>query len=363
MEGEGGDAAASMGSAPASRRGARALLLEDGSLALTADRRVMEWVGAWLPRHAPPAPPRHRAAALIHARAGAPEGAVPEGAPTMELYGVRAWVSPADHHAVLADGHGRIGGRVEPGPLRATIHVDPAAPPPDPRDVFATFTIAAAMLLTRLGRALVHAGAVVAPGGGAWLLPASSFSGKSTTCATLIRGGWNYLGDDQVVLGDGSGGEVRAEGWPRLFHLDRGYAEGVSRGVRSRVDPGGLGPGRWQRSAPVAGLLFPRVEAELETTLLPLHPAAAFVLLLRQSPWILADGGGAAPVLALLEGIAALPCYELRLGRDAYGDPARLQRAIEPALAASATAPRGASKANHGPPPSRQAGQRTGVER
>jgi hypothetical protein len=356
MSGDGSDAAASLTRPPAPRGAARTLLLEDGSLALTADRRVMDVVGAWLPLHSRPAPSRHRAAALIRARAGAPSFAVPEGAPTMDLYGVRAWVSPEDHHAVLADLHGRIGGRVEPGPLRATIHVDPAAPPPDPRDVFATFTIAAAMLLTRLGRALVHAGAVVAPGGGAWLLPASSFSGKSTTCATLIRGGWNYLGDDQVVLGEGPEGEVRAEGWPRPFHLDLGYTEGSSRGVRSRVDPGGLGPGRWQRSAPVAGLLFPRVEAELETTLLPLHPAAAFVLLLRQSPWILADGDGAAPVLALLERVAALPCYELRLGRDGYGDSARLQRAVEPALAAPAAASRHRAEADDGRPTSRQAG-------
>lgn len=335
MNEDGADAAEPMSTAPPRGVAARAVLLDDGSLALSADLPVRHVVDAWLPLHCRAADSGRRAAARIRARAGAPSFAVPASAPTMDMYGVRAWVSPEDHHALLADPHGRIGGRVEPGSLRATIDVEPAGPPPDPRDVFATFTIAAAMLLTRLRRALVHAAAVVAPGGGAWLLPASTFSGKSTTCATLIRGGWNYLSDDQVVLGEGPGGEVRAEGWPRPFHLDRGYTEGISRGVRSRVDPGGLGPGRWQRSAPVAGLLFPRVEADGETTLLPLHPAAAFVLLLRQSPWILADGGGAAPVLALLERVAALPRYELRLGRDGYGDSARLQRALAPALEAT----------------------------
>ena len=321
--------------APPTGRAGRLVLLEDGSLALSAHRGVRDVVDAWLPRHARPAARGHRAAAVIRAEPGVAAFAHPDGSPTMDLYGVGAWVAPGGQHAVLADAHGRIGGRVDPGAGRATVRIDPAAPAPDPRDVFAAFTIAAAMLLTRLGRALVHAATVVAPGGGAWLLPASSFSGKSTTCATLIRGGWNYLSDDQVVLGAGTGGAVRAEGWPRPFHLDRGYAEGTSRGVRARVDPGHLGPGRWQPSAPVAGLLFPRVEAGLPTGLEPLHPAAAFVALLRQSPWILADGGGAAPVLALLQRVAALPAYELRLGRDSYGDAAALQRAIAPALEAA----------------------------
>jgi hypothetical protein len=335
------DAADTTGSALGRARAARLVLLEDGSLALSVHPKVRGVVDGWLPRHASPAPPRNRAAALIRAEPGPAAFTHPAGPPTMELYGVGAWVSPADQRTVLADAHGRIGGWVEPGALRATIRVDPAGEEPDLRDVFAAFTIAASMLLTRLGRALVHAAAVVEPGGGAWLLPGSSFSGKSTTCATLIRGGWNYLGDDHVVLGPGPGGQVRAEGWPRPFHLDRGYAEGASRGVRSRVDPAGLGPGCWQPSAPVAGLLFPRVEAGLATALLPLHPAAAFVALLRQSPWILADGGGAAPVLALLQRMAALPAHELRLGRDSYADAAALQRAIGPALATARTADRG----------------------
>jgi len=313
-------------------RATRVLLLEDGSLALSAHPRVRGVVEGWLPLHARPAARGHRAAALIRAAPGAAAFPTPGGPPTMDLYGVGAWVSPADQRTVLADAHGRIGGRVDPGALRATLRVNAAAGEPDVRDVFAAFTIASAMLLTRLGRALAHAAAVVAPGGGAWLLPASSFSGKTTTCATLVRGGWNYLADDHVVLGPGAGAEVRAEGWPRPFHLDRGYAEGAPLGVRSRVDPDALGPGRRQPSAPVAGLLFPRLEPDLPTALLPLHPAAAFVALLRQSPWILADGGGAAPVLALLERVAALPAHELRLGRDCYARPAVLTRVLAPAL-------------------------------
>jgi hypothetical protein len=250
----------------------------------------------------------------------------------MRLYDVRAWVPGGEERAVLADLHGGIGARVELAGARAEVRIDAGGGGPAARDVFATLTIAAALLLTRLRRALVHAAAVVAPGGGAWLLPGGSFNGKTTTCSTLIRGGWDYLCDDHVVLGLAPAGALLAEGWPRPFHLDLGYQAGVPEGVRARVDPDSFAPGRWRRTAPVAGLLFPRVEADLPTALSPLRPAAALGRLLRESPWLLADRAAAAPVLALLERTARLPAYELRLGRDCYRDETRLRAALAPAL-------------------------------
>jgi len=305
-------------------------LLEDGSLVLSAAPGAMEVARAWLPRLPGPTStgePR----AEIRVDAGAPDFAVPAAAPGMELYGVRGW-NAGGGAVVLADRAGRIGARVELEARRARVRVDTAAGPQDPRDVFATFTIAAGLLLTRLERALVHAAAVVAPDGGAWLLPGSSFSGKSTTAITLIRGGWNYLCDDHVVVGAGPDGALRAEGWPRAFQLDRGYAAGASEGVRARVEPHEFGPGRWQRAAPLAGILFPRVEAELPTGVTPLHPAAAFALVMRQSPFVGADRGAAGRVLALLERVAHLPAWELRLGRDTYCNAQTLQLVLSPIL-------------------------------
>jgi hypothetical protein len=101
------------------------------------------------------------------------------------------------------------------------------------------------------------------------------------------------------------------------------------------VDPEGFGPGRWCRAAPLAGLLFPRVEAELPTLAEPLHPAAALAQLVRHTPWLLADAGAAGPVLALLQGAARLPAWQLRLGRDSYRDVQRLQMALSPAVGAT----------------------------
>lgn len=308
----------------------RIALLEDGSLAVSADPAVREMVEAWLPRIPAGADPSPRGA-MIRVGPGDIPAPPSQAEPDMRFFDVQGWIDRARERILLADLAGRIGARVELAPARAEVWIGAAGGAPDWRDVFATLTMSAALLLTRLERALMHAAAVVAPGGGAWLLPGGSFNGKTSTCSTLVRGGWSYLCDDHAVLGDGAGGGVRAEGWPRPFHLDVGYLAGRSEGVRARVDPDALAPGAWRRTAPVAGLLFPRVEAERPTRLSRLHPAAALGRMVAESPWLLADATGAGPVLALLERTARLPAYELRLGRDCYCNPDRLQMVLKPA--------------------------------
>jgi hypothetical protein len=302
-------------------------LLEDGSLALEADEDVLPLVATWLPRV--PEQPGEGAAARIRVRFG--DGAAPPPAtkPEMELRTVGGWVLPGER-VVLHEPGARIGGEVDLAARRAEVWVRPGETAQSIElEVAATLTIAAALLLTRLGRALVHAAAVVPPGGGgAWLLAGGSFSGKTTTCLTLVHAGWTWLADDAVVLHPGGDGAIQIEGWPRRFNLDHGYARGESEGVRSRVDPEAAIAARWRRSAPLAGLLFPRVEAERPTTLEPLHPAGALSLLLRHSPWILADAAGAPPVLALLQRAAKHPAHTLRLGHDSYCDASTLQFAV-----------------------------------
>jgi hypothetical protein len=307
-------------------------LLGDDSLGFSASPDVLPLVEPWLPLGVRRGT-SGRAAAVIHVQSGAPGIPLPAGKPAMEMCGVHGWVFRAEEEAVLCDLDGRIGARVDLAARRAFVWLRAGAGDAPPVvQVVATLTMAAALLLTRLQRALVHAAGVVAPGGGAWLLVGGSFSGKTTTCVNLIRGGWDWLSDDHVVLGSGAGGGVGAEGWPRRFNLDHGYAAGASRGLRSRVDPGGFGPGRRTNGAGVAGLLFPRVDAALPTGLSPLHPAEALALLLRNTPWLLADAGGAGPVLGLLERAARLPACELRLGQDSYCNPGALQTALAPAL-------------------------------
>lgn len=307
-------------------------LLEDGSLDFTADPAVRALVEPWLPRGARPASPGAVAEASIGVEAGAPPFAPPAGAAAMELLGVGAWIPADGGEVLLRDAQGRTAARIDLAARRARVWLETRAARPGGHEVSATLTMCAALLLTRLRRSLVHASAVMGPGGGAWLLAGGSFSGKTTTCVNLIRGGWDYLSDDHVVLRAGPGGALHAEGWARAFNLDRGYAAGASEGVRLRVEPDAFGPGRWRSAGTVAGVLFPRVEAELPTAVFPLHPARALGRLLPNAPWLLADPAAAGPVLALLEGAARLPAYELRLGNDSYCNAQRLQDALAPAL-------------------------------
>jgi hypothetical protein len=278
-----------------------------------------------MPRIPPCEPAPGEVRASIHVRAGGPTAAVPAGPAAFELRGVEGWLRP-DGAILLHGPDGRVSGAVHPAAHRAELRVRVRRDAREEMGVetVAALTLASAFLLPRLGRTLVHAGAVIGPDGRAWLLAGGTFSGKSTTCVNLIRAGWDYLADDHVVLGREEDGGVTVEGWPRRFNLDHGYASGASEGVRSRVDPDAFGPGRWRRSAALGGLLFPRVDAGFPTVLAPLHPAGALSRLLQQSPWLLADRAAAAPVLALLQAAASAPACELRLGSDTYRDPPRL---------------------------------------
>ena len=300
-------------------------LLEDGSLGFRADAETWPAVEPWVPRIPPREPAPGEVRAWIDVRAGEPAFAAPAEPPALELRTVEGWVRPSGEILLLGPA-GRVSATVAPAARRADVRLrDPAAAPETLGvEIMAALTLASAFLLGRLARTLVHAGAIVAPGGTAWLLAGGTFSGKTTTCVNLIRAGWDWLADDHVILARGVGG-IEVEGWPRRFNLDHGYSSGSSLGVRSRVEPEGLGPGRWRRSAPLGGLLFPRVEAGSATALEPLHPAGALSRLLQQSPWLLADPGAAPAVLALLQDAARAPAFQLRLGRDSLGDATRLQ--------------------------------------
>ncbi|HEU0054773.1 MAG TPA: hypothetical protein VFQ39_16415, partial [Longimicrobium sp.] len=305
-------------------------LTEDGALALECAAEVWPTIEAWVPRVPPAAPDPSAVRARLVARAGTPAFDTPETAPALDLRGVLGWIAPGGD-ILLRGTEGRVSVVVRPATGVAEVRLPAGGEEVEGVEIFAALTLASAFLLGRLRRTLVHAGAVVGHDGRAWLLAGGTFSGKSTTCVGLIRAGWDWLADDHVVLRRAEGEEgLSVEGWPRRFNLDRGYAAGESRGERARVDPAGFGPGRWRRSAPLGGLLFPRVEAETPTSRAPLHPAGALARLLQQSPWLLADAGAAPAVLALLEAAASSPAFELRLGFDSFVDPFRLVAAILP---------------------------------
>jgi hypothetical protein len=269
----------------------------------------------WLPA-AIPTGPRGRAHLVVESRSRG--AALPAGRPTLSLLDVGAWVE--GDRVLLGSSDGRLDGTLELALPGGTLGVaDDAHAEP-------LFTIATALLLGRLGRALVHAAGVVAPDGKVWLLAGDTHAGKSTTVATLVRGGWGWLADDQVILrmvGDG----VTVEGWPRGPNLDAGYGTGaiVGRRVENPLAAIAAPPRRGEH--PLGGILLPRVEAEAPTATAALTGVDAFAALVRQSPWLLADRG-ADGVHPLLLRAASLGGRSLTLGRDSYGVPAVLLRAL-----------------------------------
>lgn len=292
------------------------VLLRDGMLRVEAAPGLLPLIDNWLPL----LPYTDRApagGAVLKLARGAPV-APPRTTPTLRLGSADVWVDGA--RAVFA---GRAGCSGEAdlaagvAELRAPAEADQDAAA---WEIYSMSTLACALLLGRMRRTLAHAAAVVTPDGRAWLLVGDTHAGKSTTAANLLDGGWRFVSDDNVVLARDGGG-IEAEGWPRHFHMDEGWSTGAPVGRRGALNPHERWPGKWLAAAPLAGLLFPRVSAREATVVAPVAPAAALAALLRQSPWLLADRGSAAAVLALLRDTAALPTFELRLGLDSYADP------------------------------------------
>jgi len=247
----------------------------------------------------------------------------PAAAATLALGRVAAWVDDRRGTVVLRGGLPASGGVLSLGAGHARLGADPADAPDAAADLYSMLTVSAALLLAGLGRALVHAAAVVAPDGGAWLLAGDARSGKSTTCATLASAGWAFLSDDQVVLAARDDG-VEVEGWLRPFHLDRHGDGGEPTGERREVSPAELGLAGWRRTVRLAGVILPSVAAREATVLTPVPAAAALAGLVRQSPWLLACRDAAPAILALLGRAVERGAFHLRLGRDTYRNPARL---------------------------------------
>jgi len=247
-------------------------LLADGALRLEVEPPLLPLVQRWLPLletfdTAPPA-----GGAVVRVASGDPARLpLPEGPPVLRLGSADLWVDDATGRAALRCGAGSGGmGDLRAGEMALTpAPGDAAEGGAVAWDVFSMATLASAVLLGRMHRALVHAAGVVAPDGRAWLLAGDAHAGKSTTSVNLLSAGWRFVSDDNLVLFRGADGRMGVEGWPRRFHLDEGWEEGAPRHRRGEVHPHERWPGQWLRTAPLAGLLFPRVAADQPTELSP----------------------------------------------------------------------------------------------
>jgi hypothetical protein len=308
-------------------------LLDDESLVLSVDPAARSAVEHWIPAMTSRVPSAAQGCIRVHAGAGRTL-AVPACEATLEFMGLRCWFDHRTGRSVILTEDGTLEGVIDLQQDAADLWVAPGEHEALLRiRAECALNIAAGLLLGRRERVLLHAAAFVSPDGRAWLLAGDTFSGKSSTCATLVRAGWDYLADDQVVLGRHADAQhLELVGWARHFNLDDGFAEGTSLKRRSPVDPASLGPGRRQRSARLGGVLFPVIEANAATRLEPLSAGDVLGRLIRHAPWLLADASSARRVLDFLSTVASYPAYRLRLGSDAYATPESLIAALVPAL-------------------------------
>jgi hypothetical protein len=304
----------------------RYFLLSDGSLRLEVASGVQGLVQRWLPSALPDAaiPCGNGANRAVIRIVLAPPATrtIPEDTPVLRLGSVSLWTdAERGNDVLLMAGAGPARGVMDLAAFEARLEV-PAAHDAERTawDLHSMLTLASALLSGRLGSALVHAAAMEDPGGRGWLVVGDTHAGKTTTTLNLIRAGWNFLSDDQVVLSPMPGSDrVHVEGWLRPFHPDEGWDADTPSGRRVTLDALELGPGSHRRNTVASILLFPQVVPDQPTTVMPLVPAEAMELLIRQTPWLLADRAAAATVLDLLQKAVELPAWRLRLGLDTYG--------------------------------------------
>ena len=279
------------------------LSLLNGSLAIEVEDGLVPDIQSWLPLRVDE--PRQEGSALISIRSTSQLSRNTQNeAPTFALRHARAWV----HGDIAQIRAPDCECNVALGQRRADVsaHVGSS------NNLFSLMTATAALLLGRTGRSLTHAGAVVHPRShGAWLVLGDTHAGKTTTCITTVTNGWGYLSDDQVVIADDD-----VIGWPRAMHVDPGWHDGKPSDRRDTVLP----THEPVTAAPIAGLLFPRVEPMAATTVRRITPADALARLIRQTPWLMADRAVAARQLKMLEATSQKPAYELRLALDSYRD-------------------------------------------
>src|SRR5439155_2770331 len=188
-------------------------LVADGALRLALERSLYRLAERWIPQGLGE-PGDAPARAMISVRASPVPLRRPTERPTLMLGGVAVWVDQDRAVALLRGAVPSSGGVLSLAAGRARLQVDATGAPAVAADLYSMLTASAALLLAGLGRALVHAAAVVASDGGTWLLAGDARAGKSTTCATLASAGWGYLSDDQVVLTSRQDG-IEVEGWLR----------------------------------------------------------------------------------------------------------------------------------------------------
>jgi hypothetical protein len=302
----------------------RLALLEDEALTLDYDAGSSTQAQEWIPLHATSVTRMGRAHIRVVRSDPDTYDTAPSGGTAIQLGAVTGVL--AGEGAVLDDPSGmRV--TIDFAQLRALVRA-----PSDRSDVRSALTLSSALLINRLGGALLHAASAADPSGHAWIIAGDIHSGKTTTCAALVDAGWRFLADDEVVVRRSPADVLQIEGWPRVVHLDESRDSAQPAGVQTPREVRARWSGQWLRSAPLGGVILPAIQRQRATDMQRITPSDALAAIMRQSPWLTADREIAEAVLSLLSEAARTRCYVLTLGRDAHGRPGVVQAVVESTL-------------------------------
>src|SRR6185369_6429026 len=170
-----------------------------------------------------------------------------------------------------------------------------------------SFAVCAA--LRRFGLFDLHSAGVVKPGSEIGVvIVGPSGSGKSTLALELVRSGWPYLSDDELLLSLADG-LVEARGFRSFFAVSRDKSELFKHCFEPDAQ-------RKEKAVPHF-LLFTRLSNSENTNLNKLTQAETMTRLLRACPWATYDTSIAGANLELLSALARQANgFDLSAGRD-----------------------------------------------
>jgi len=178
------------------------------------------------------------------------------------------------------------------------------------------------------------------------LLVGDSGCGKSTLTATLVRTGWSFVTDDNLMLSDSAAG-IEAWALRRYFTFDEATLDACNllsfkESIGGRV-PGKTEkfrfyardafPGKFVANCFPGAIIFPTVTSETQSRIEPLKQGDALARLIRQCPWATCDAAAAPLHLQALTKLARQTrSYTLFAGRDVFADPTSLPELISESL-------------------------------
>jgi len=177
------------------------------------------------------------------------------------------------------------------------------------------------------------------------LVVGDSGCGKSTLTATLVRNGWGFSTDDNLLLSETENGII-AWALRRYFTFHESTLKACKLhefgfAIGGRVDSNKLRfdarrafPKRFVELCRPAAILFPEITNESKSRITPMAQSNALARLIEQCPWATCDAAAAPKHLkALSDLIKQTKSYSLSAARDIFEDPSsisdRLSQEIE----------------------------------